>query len=136
MAEARRPGVFNAAGPATHLSMGEVLETCRAASASPATFTWVGEEFLLQHQVGPFGEMPLWLPEAWNGMLAVSNARALAAGLTFRPLATTVQDTLDWLRTQAGGSEGLQLGGLTLKSGMDPAREAELLRAWHRLEQP
>jgi 2'-hydroxyisoflavone reductase len=45
-------------------------------------------------------------------------SRALAAGLTFRPLAETVRGTLDHAET-------------TDAAGLRPEREAELLAAWH-----
>ena len=45
VAEQRTSGAFNATRDG--LTMGEVLETCRAVSGSDATFTWVDEPFLL-----------------------------------------------------------------------------------------
>jgi 2'-hydroxyisoflavone reductase len=33
------------------------------------------------------------------GMMSIKNDRAIAAGLSFRPLATTVRDTLAWWPT-------------------------------------
>jgi 2'-hydroxyisoflavone reductase len=43
-------------------------------------------------------EMPLWLTDAqYAGMLEISNAMALAAGLQLRPVAETVRSVLDWL---------------------------------------
>jgi 2'-hydroxyisoflavone reductase len=64
------------------------------------------------------------------GFSDVSCAKAIAAGLTFRDLATTVRDTLAWdtLRTEAiePASRVLQQ-----RAGLDSERELELLRAWH-----
>jgi 2'-hydroxyisoflavone reductase len=56
-------------------------------------------------------------------MLAVDCSRAIAAGLTFRPLAETIEDVLDWDRARAAGVEPA--------AGLGPEREQELLRAWH-----
>jgi 2'-hydroxyisoflavone reductase len=64
-------------------------------------------------------ELPLWLVEE-QGMLEVDASRALAAGLTFRPLAQTVADTLAW-----AGDDPAALGS----AGMAPEKEASLLRA-------
>ena len=125
-------GTFNASGPAGSLTMGELLEECKWSSQSNVTFTWVPEIFLMNHQVEAWGEMPLWIPEEyplpgeekpWNGFFAVNTAKAIQKGLTFRPLAHTIKDILDW---EAARSDDER------KAGMDRARERELLQAWHQ----
>lgn len=118
-------GTFNATGPATRLTMREMLEACREGTASDATFTWVDESFLEAEGVGPWMEVPLWLPASdtdTRGMLAVSIDRAVNAGLTFRPLAETARDTLAWHRSRPAGTQ--------LKAGLQPEREHELLEKW------
>lgn len=137
MAEAQRTGVFNATGPQVELTMGDLLETCRQAAGGDAAFTWVDEAYLLANGVTPWSELPLWLPEAGNGVMAVDCQRALAAGLAFRPLAETVQDTLTWLHADRVPAHG-ELSRLQLRAGMALAREAELLAAWpaQRSNQP
>ncbi|HYE12946.1 MAG TPA: NAD-dependent epimerase/dehydratase family protein, partial [Pyrinomonadaceae bacterium] len=132
MAEERRTGVFNATGPERKLTMGEFLEECRAVSGSDASFTWVGEDFLLERGVGEWGEMPLWLSDANQQSRyhnSVSIEKALAAGLTFLPLAETIRDTLAWLREGARppAKDGVHTPDLTLR----PERERELLAEWH-----
>lgn len=134
MAEARRAGVFNASGPGYPLTMGDFLEACREGCGSDARFTWVGEQFLLDAGVEPWGGLPLWLPESAEShrfFLSVNCERAVAAGLTFRPVAETARDTLAW---QRAGSPGMaadapnSVQSATLAAG----RERELLEAWHR----
>jgi 2'-hydroxyisoflavone reductase len=49
------------------------------------------------------------------------------AGLTFRPLADTARDTLEWFLTLPAGRRK------NLRAGLDPDREAFVLDAW-RLE--
>jgi 2'-hydroxyisoflavone reductase len=61
----------------------------------------------------------------FSGYGAVSNAKAIAAGLTFRPLATTVADLLAWYRSQPAERQAEVRAGLTRE------QEAELLKAWH-----
>ena len=57
-----------------------------------ADVTWVSDEFLHEHEVGPWLELPLWLPDPeWQGMHAADVSRAVAAGLRFRPLAETIR---------------------------------------------
>ncbi len=120
MVEAGATGVYNAAGPVPGWTMGQVLEACKAASGSDARFTWVGERLLEEHEIGPWLELPLWLPEEYNGFFEVRNERAIAAGLTIRPLAETARDTLAWDRATSSES--------TWDVGLDPAVERNLLR--------
>ena len=63
----------------------------------------------------PWSELPLWIPEADNGIFEVRNDKAIAAGLTFRPLEETVRDTLDWDRTRPMDE--------TMKAGLSRERE-------------
>lgn len=123
LAEAGTVGTFNATGPANPLTMAMVLETCRAVSGSDAELVWMDEAFLLGQGVGPWIEVPLWVPEAEGvNVSAVSISRALAAGLTFRPLAETVRDTLAWDATRPADQ--------AWRAGLPPDRERELLAAW------
>lgn len=124
MVEEGRTGVYNATGPDSTLTMGEVLETSRTVSGSNAEFEWVPEDFLLERNVAPWMELPLWVPatEEFEGFHRVNVDRAIAAGLTFRPLADTVRDTLAWDAQQPPDRE--------LKAGMDQKRETELLQEW------
>ncbi|MBN2501568.1 MAG: SDR family oxidoreductase [Anaerolineales bacterium] len=115
-------GVFNATGPEQPLTMQAVITACRQAVGAPAEITWVSEEFLLEQQVTPFTEIPLWLPREVWGMLQVDISRALDAGLTFRPLSEIVADTLAWDRTLPTDR--------TWVNGLKPERETELLAAW------
>jgi 2'-hydroxyisoflavone reductase len=132
MADARAGGVFNAAGPDYALTMGRFLEGCREATGSDARFTWVGEQFLLEKGVEPWGELPLWIPESdekHRCFLAENCDEAIKAGLTFRPLAETVRDTLAW---QRAGSHGFRPEALVAhEHALTPEREEELLKEWH-----
>jgi 2'-hydroxyisoflavone reductase len=123
MAESHTTGVFNGAGPAQPLTMGGFLDTARNALNSDATFTWVGEQFLLEREVAPWSELPVWVPEELLPLHLTRNDRALAAGLKIRPLEDTVRATHEWM--QANPDKSQPQGTLT------PEREAELLREWH-----
>jgi 2'-hydroxyisoflavone reductase len=119
LCERRVGGVFNAAHPG--VPMAELLDTCRAVANADATITWVDPGFLVEHEVGQWMELPLWIdnadPEAAY-FDRVDVGRAIAAGLAFRPLAETVRGTLEDAET-------------TDAAGLTPEREAELLEAWH-----
>jgi 2'-hydroxyisoflavone reductase len=133
LAEERTAGAFTATGPVHATTAAEVLETCRAVSASDARFTWVDEEFLLERDVGEWMELPLWLSEQgeFAHMLDADVSRAVAAGFETRPVAQTVRDTLEWARTRDGRGAGTAAMGGTEGVGLAAERERELLAAWH-----
>ncbi|WP_448228216.1 NAD-dependent epimerase/dehydratase family protein [Pseudoxanthomonas mexicana] len=124
LAEAGTTGTFNACGPDYPLSMDAMLYGCQAVTGGGMTLTHVSPAFLDEQQVG----LPIWVPSKDNpyaGYGAVSNERAIAAGLTFRPLATTVQDLLAWFHSLPAERQA-ELG-----AGITREKEAELLKAWH-----
>ena len=130
LAEARVFGSFNACGPAAPLTMGEMLAGIKAVTTGGAQFTWVPADFLRANGVQGWRHMPVWLPPvgATAGFSRRANAKAVAAGLTFRPLAVTAKDTLDWHRTRsAADQQALADGAL---AGIPAAKEAEVLAAW------
>lgn len=142
--ETRNFDVFNADAPAGELTMGAVLAACQKAgaesnqiqcvrapceqpAAANSSVTWVPADFLEQQQVRPWQDMPAWIPP--TGEYAAfglrSTARAQAAGLKYRPLDTTVRDTLQWWLTQPEERRAKP------KAGLSAEREAEVLKAWH-----
>lgn len=125
--EKNRTGVFNATGPKEPLPIGELLASCKRVSGSDARFTWVPSDFLEAQQVAPWSDLPVWVPPVGDmaGFARVSVARALAAGLSFRPVDDTVRDTLAWWRTVPEERRS------RTRAGLAAAREAEVLAAWH-----
>jgi 2'-hydroxyisoflavone reductase len=96
-------GVLNATGPAEPLTLAELLARTRDAIGADANIVWLDDETILSAGVRPWMELPLWLPgEDYAGMARADIGRALAAGLTFRPLEETVLDTLVWDRGEPG----------------------------------
>lgn len=124
LTEQKVAGIFNATGPATTLTMQDIVETCREVSGSDTTFTWVDSAFVLEQKVGPWMELPLWEgKDETSGLMSVSIARALKAGLTCRPLSETVRDTLAWNATRPADEER--------RAGLKPEKEQAVLAAWH-----
>jgi len=99
VAEGRKLGVFNACGTPKAGSWGETLAACKAASENDTRFVWVEPAFLAKH---PELELPIWSPYEGEtkGFHMVSNAAAVKAGLTLRPIAVTCKDTLTWFQAQ------------------------------------
>jgi 2'-hydroxyisoflavone reductase len=125
MVENRETGIYNATGPAKPLSIGEMLSQIKGALNSDAKFTWVPADFLAQNKVEAWSDMPVWTGEE-SGMARTNITRALAKGLTFRPLAETARDTLAWFKSQPQDRQS------KLRAGLTPAREAELLAHWRK----
>ncbi|MDP9444031.1 MAG: reductase [Actinomycetota bacterium] len=124
LAEDRVTGVLDGLAPAT--TRAAMLEAvCDGVGRRPP-LTWVGQDFLLAHDVQPWmGErsIPLWLPlPEYAGFMARDVSASLAAGLAVRPLADTARDTGQWLRS----APDAPVTGLTL------VEEADLLQCWHR----
>jgi 2'-hydroxyisoflavone reductase len=122
----RTSGVFNATGPEYTLTFGKLLDTCRQVSGGRAEFVWAPVEFLEQHGVSPWSDLPAWLPDRGEdaGFAFVDVSKALRAGLRFRPLEDTVRDTLAWAKRLPAGHEW--------KAGLTPEREAGLLSLLNR----
>jgi 2'-hydroxyisoflavone reductase len=126
VAEQRTAGAFNAVGPSAPLTMGGLLNECRRVLGSDAEFVWVRDGDLLASGVQPWTELPLWIPEDdpdHGGMLLASNARAVTAGLTFRPIADTIRDTFEWDRREGADAPVLPIRVKT----MERTKERELL---------
>lgn len=114
-------GVFNAAGFAGRVSMQDVLCACKCATSNAVTLVWASEEFLAENEVGPWMQMPLWLPR--EGRSLIDNARAMASGLRFRPIGDTVRDTLQWAKAERGDRA-------FARTGLPAERERELVAKW------
>jgi 2'-hydroxyisoflavone reductase len=126
MAEKGQTGIYNADGPGVPQTMLDLLSTCRSVSGSSASFTWVDERLLLENKVEPWSDMPLWVPELdpeSAGFFAIRSDKAVATGLVYRPVADTVQATLNWLERRSIDWEP--------RAGISRPREAELLAIWH-----
>jgi 2'-hydroxyisoflavone reductase len=130
MAEAREFGLYNAIGPAKPLTIAEMLYGVKAVTTAGAQFTWVPWEFLQSQGVRPWTQMTVWQPPYGRtaGYQRRDASKAIAKGLTFRPLAVTAKDTLDWHRTRPKAEQDATLRGEI--NGLSMQKEAEVLAAW------
>lgn len=126
MIEERKSGIYNANGLPERLTMESLLETCKEVSDSNASFTWASEEFLLRENVTAWTKLPLWLPEEaaphMKGFMFISSDKAVKNGLSFRPLATTIEDTLHWFNSSREDGD--------LEAGLKRDHEERLLMKW------
>ncbi|MGH7712874.1 MAG: NAD-dependent epimerase/dehydratase family protein [Gemmatimonadaceae bacterium] len=127
LVEEQRGGTYNAAGPQSPLTIVQFLDGAIAALDSKSKLTWVDDyDFLEAHKIG--GAVPwIMLKENDYGHTSIRNDRALAAGLTFRPLATTVRDTLAWWRSAPTERTANPRFAIT------PEIESKALADWHAL---
>ena len=125
MVENRETGIYNATGPAKPLGVGGMVDGIKDAEKSSATLTFVSYDFLKQHKVEAWSDMPVWAGDEL-GLSRTKIDKALAKGLTFRGLGETARDTLAWFKSLPQDRQSKMRAGLT------PAREAEVLAAWHK----
>ena len=115
LCENQTRGVFNAVDVTT---WGALLDACVRAVGPQAHLVWVPSDWLTEQGVGEWMELPLWVASGeYRGLHRVNNARAVAAGLTFRPLEDVARATLEQAET-------------TADAGLAPERERELLSAY------
>ena len=123
LAESGTTGNFNGVGPDYRLTMGEMLEQIGTIASNPHELTWVPEDFLQAQEVAPWSDLPAWIPG--DPLMFVSYQPSVDAGLTFRPLAVTARDTLEWDKTRPAEERENR------RFGMSREREREVLDAWH-----
>ena len=124
-------GLVNVVCPTGLATMGDVLELCREVTASDAELVWVDGAFLVDHEVAPWTELPIWLPEDDEAyaLHTCDVTRALAWGLPTRPLRETVADAWTWVQRVDAGLE-TPAPAPRAGTGLDPAKEAAVLAAW------
>ena len=123
LAEQRAAGVLNTLGPASPITMQQMLaEIARGIHAEPK-IAWAPTSFLKANKVSPWRDMPVWISgqDETLGFHRRDISRAIAAGLTYRPLSLTAAETLAWFLTLPAERQ------TKLHAGITPEREAELL---------
>jgi 2'-hydroxyisoflavone reductase len=128
LVESRTNGTFNADSAPRALTMGQLITASLNASPQAGTkAVWVSEDYLAAHWKPDDMDIPPWSPTKGDtaGFSLTSTTAAEKAGLRSRPLEVTVRDTLAWFQTLPAERQA------KLKAGLDPAREADTLKAWH-----
>ena len=126
LVEEKRGGIYNVSGPREPMGFGDFLARAKAALKSDSTFVWAGDyDWLRQNRLG--SAVP-WIRLDGNNEYHtwINNAKAVGAGLKFRPLEESVRDVLAWwperLKLLAAGQQP--------RFWTTPEREQQLLAAW------
>ena len=127
--EENASGIYNATGPDHELTLGDLLNASRQVSGSAATFQWASQEFLQEHEVAPWSDMPVWIPDTGEdaGFSRIDVSKAISSGLVFRPLEDTIRDTIVWAETRPADQEW--------RAGLNPDKEKSLLALLKRNDQ-
>lgn len=127
LVERSATGAFNAFGPESPMTMAGLLHGIRAITSAPLSFTWVDTDFLLEREVRPYTNLPLWMPArgTYVGFNRFNLSKVLDAGLTYRPLAVTARDTLEYHLARPPEARD------NLRNGLPAERERALLAEWH-----
>ena len=112
------------------MTIAELLYGVKAVTTAGAQFTWVPWEFLQKKGIRPWRHMTVWQPPYGRtaGYQRRNAAKAIAKGLTFRPVAVTAKDTLDWHKTRPEKEQLATLNGEI--NGLAMTKEAEVLAEW------
>lgn len=119
MLEQDQMGIYNVTSHNGIYTLQDVIEATAKVSGTTVQPVYVTSEFLLENEVGPWMEFPLWLPDSHINMSRVSSEKACAAGLKLMPLEEVVSSTLAWYEA---------IPEQDWPAGLDPEKEQSLIR--------
>ena len=124
--EQKNIGTFTADAQAGSITMGKLINACLNASPKAGTPVWVPAAFLAESNVGPWMDLPCWIPAHGDeaGFGRRNTTKALAAGLMYRSLDSTVRDTLAYWNSLPAERRAKPGAGLSAE------REAAVLAKW------
>jgi len=126
--EQKITGTFNATGPASPMNMQAFVYGAHAAFSSPISYVHIDDHQFLQENNVPF--LCPWVAPVGDyvGMSIADNSNAIANGLTFTPLAKTVQDINSWWYSD--GVPESKRKNMVEGENAFMKREAEVIKKW------
>lgn len=119
---------FHATGCGTALT--DILDIAREVTGTDTKLTWIEDEaFLLENEIQPWMSLPLWVPAEAIGIHTANVDKAVDAGLKFRSMQDTIQDSYEWLQATAQQSDARSQ---VAHGALARDKEAEILTAWHQ----
>lgn len=138
--ENKASGPYNVVNAPRDVTIGSVVNDCIAAGQAGTQAEWIDAAFLASQGVQAWQQMPAWVPPTtpgYAGFGLASTERAKAAGLTCRPIKATAEAVLEYYRSrpaalaeQRGDDFNRQQWEQRIRGGLDPMREAQVLKAW------
>ena len=125
MIERKETGFYNATGPASPLSFEELLKSCAEISNNALSITWINEDFLIEHEVQDWTELPLWLSYKRNmpGFFHVNTKKSHQCRAFLCPLKQTISSIIEWEEHHKDPET---------QTGLDPKKEQEILKLWQQ----
>ena len=128
--EEKNTDSFNAVGPKDKMGMHEFIEKASAPFEKESKFVYIDDyDFLKENKCEYI--VPWIMPEGNNqGTALINNQKAIANGMTFRPLDKTMLDTYEWWN----GLTEERRQKFEMKEDSTFVREREILEAWKAKE--
>ncbi len=119
--EDERTGIYDVTSVPETTTMGDVIAASTVHARESANIVWAESSWLETRGVEGWIDLPLWLAPKLGlpGLMNARVDRALADGLTLRPLTQTIEATRAWLETRPRDRER--------HAGISCERERELL---------
>lgn len=118
-------GAYNMVGPQTPILLKDYLKTWADVTDHSSRLVWADPAWLSDTGVRPWSDIRNWIPVKDNpepGFYQISNDKALAHGLTYRPLEHTLKDSIACVGDPAYLTPP--------DTGMSLEHEQELIEAW------
>ena len=127
--ENKTAGTFNGSGPGFDMTTNAFVHGIHASYNTPVNYIQIDDlEFLKSNEMIGIQPWVIQLP-AYAGMSQSDNKKAIASGLTFRPLSDTVSVTKDWWYSEAVTQERRDNILTGERSFMN--KEKEILEKWN-----
>ena len=128
--EEKHAGTFNAVGPKEFQNMIDFVSEASKAFDVEHTLVKVDDYDFLKTNKAPY-LVPFIMPEGNNyGSARANMDKALAAGLTYRDLSTSIKETYDWWNSDGVTDEMRQKFEGNTKNAFN--REKEIIAAWKK----
>lgn len=127
--ENRLSGTYNAVTPPNFTTLSRIVEIAAQKVGVSYDFVYAPDDFFEKHQIAPWSQMPVWLPESmedYAGFSLMSVEKAVRDGMTFRTPEDTVRDILEWDNKRDKSNP--------MRAGILSEKEEELLSLFHKEE--
>lgn len=134
-------GYFNAVGPKDRLGVGAMIDGLKKGCGTDPQVTWIDSKLIDERDihmlpwVSPDNEGDTTAPftsgrRYGRGFSTISNAKGIAAGMTFRSVEETARDTLKWIEEEATPEDRDEI-----LEFLNADTEDKLLKAWKSRQQ-